>query len=58
MTESLQENQELLSSEAQELSNLKREIKSSRKHENNEEEEKKESPYKEMIEKQKSPIMY
>ena len=57
MTEILQENQELLDSETQELSNLKREIKSSRKHEKHEE-EKQESPYKEMIEKQKSPIMY
>jgi uncharacterized iron-regulated protein len=57
MTETLQENQELLDPEVQDLSNLKREIKSPRKYENHEE-KRQESPYKEMIEKQKSPIMY
>ena len=55
MTESLQDSQELLNPEVQELSNLKKEINSSRKHENNEE-ERKESPYKEMIEKQGIPL--
>jgi hypothetical protein len=55
MTESLQKNQELLNPEVQELSNLKKEIKSSRKHENHEE-ERQESPYKEMIEKQGIPL--
>jgi len=57
MTESLQKNQELLNSEARDLSNLKREIKSSRKHENHEE-KRQESPYKNMIENQEKPIMY
>jgi uncharacterized iron-regulated protein len=57
MTETLQENQELLDPEVQDLSNLKREIKSPHKYENHEE-KRQESPYKEMIEKQKSPIMY
>lgn len=55
MTETLQENQELLNPEIQELSNLEREIRFPRKHENDEE-ERKESLYKEMIENQKSPI--
>ena len=57
MTESLQDSQELLNPEVQELSSLKKEISSSRKHENNEE-ERKESPYKEMIENQRWPISY
>ncbi len=57
MIEALQNNQEYRDSEAQKISNLKIEIKSSHEHENNEK-EKQESPYKEMIEKQKSPIMY
>jgi hypothetical protein len=57
MTETLQENQELLDPEVQDLSNLKKEIKTSRKP-SKIEEERQESPYKEMIERQKSPIMY
>jgi len=57
MAETLQENQELLDPEVQDLSNLKNEIKSSRKP-SKIEEERQESPYKEMIERQKSPIMY
>lgn len=57
MTENLQENSELLNPEVQELYELKRVVKSSHKHESDED-EKKDSPYKEMIEKQKAPITH
>ena len=57
MTESLQENQDLLNSDTQALSSLKREVQYSHKHENKEDEEK-ESLYKEMIERQWIPISH
>ena len=55
MIEISQWNEELLDIESQELSGLKNEVKSNHKFENDEW-EKKESPYKEMIENQKNPI--
>lgn len=52
MIETFKEDQELQNPEFEELSNLKKEINES------DEKEQKQNPYKEMIEKQKSPIMY
>ena len=57
MIETLQENQELLDSEIQDLWNLKWEIEISHIQEDLKE-EKKENPYKETIENQKSPITH
>ena len=57
MTEFLHKNQELLDSEAQELWDLKKELRHYYKPENIEE-KKEENSYKEMIEKQRSPIMH